>query len=388
MNTSTSTLDESVSERGFTMVSRLAAPREMVWRAWTDPEQLHWFAGVPASPERPSTVDLPVGGAWRVWLIEGNEEARAYTTGGDLPGDRGAHRLVFSWGAVGGWPDLDPERLDEVPLVELTFHADGDGTVMVSEFTLSDNLDRDTVRAWFDLGVREGWGATIDRLAPHLTTTSERIVSTEKAATAKPAVVSAAEWEQARAELLVAEKRATRAEDAVAAQRRRLPMVRSGRTTPSPAPPAGSDLLDLFAGRSQLVLYQFMDAGPDHLCPGCTWFTHGVPAPCPGPAGRERRQLGDRLGHAARADASGLGVDELDDPVRVVARHQLLRRSRRRWWVPAQRVPSGGGRGLPDLHDHPAWGGSTRCSPTASRTSCRTGGSRTGRTLRRAGRNT
>ena len=42
---------------------------------------------------------------------------------------------------------------------------------MVSEFTLSDHLDPETVRGWFDLGVRDGWGATIDRLEPHLTTT-------------------------------------------------------------------------------------------------------------------------------------------------------------------------------------------------------------------------
>lgn len=103
-------------------------------------------------------------------------------------------------------------------------------------------------------------------------------MSTEKIVTAKPEIVSAADWELARAELLVAEKRATRAEDAVAAQRRRLPMVRF-RTDYAFAGPSGRlDLLDLFAGRSQLVLYQFMDAGPDHLCPGCTWFTHGVPA--------------------------------------------------------------------------------------------------------------
>ena len=103
-------------------------------------------------------------------------------------------------------------------------------------------------------------------------------MSAERSDRATPPIVSAAEWEQARAALLVAEKRTTRAEDAVAAQRRRLPMVRF-RTDYALAGPGGRlDLLDLFSGRSQLVLYQFMDAGPDHLCPGCTWFTHGVPA--------------------------------------------------------------------------------------------------------------
>ena len=41
-----------------------------------------------------------------------------------------------------------------------------------------------------------------------------------------PHVVSPAEWERARVALLVKEKQATRARDALAAQRRRLPMVR------------------------------------------------------------------------------------------------------------------------------------------------------------------
>ena len=35
-------------------------------------------------------------------------------------------------------------------------------------------------------------------------------------------------------------------------------------------------LSDLFEGRNQLVVYQFMDNGPDDFCGGCTWFTENV----------------------------------------------------------------------------------------------------------------
>jgi predicted dithiol-disulfide oxidoreductase (DUF899 family) len=35
-------------------------------------------------------------------------------------------------------------------------------------------------------------------------------------------------------------------------------------------------LIDLFDGRPQLVIYQFMDNGPDAFCPGCTHFTNNV----------------------------------------------------------------------------------------------------------------
>ena len=93
---------------------------------------------------------------------------------------------------------------------------------------------------------------------------------------AKPQIVSAEEWEQARGELLTAEKQATRALDALAARRRRLPMVKfsNGYVFDTPAGP--KTLADLFDGRDQLALYQFMDLGPDEFCPGCTAFTNNV----------------------------------------------------------------------------------------------------------------
>ncbi len=94
---------------------------------------------------------------------------------------------------------------------------------------------------------------------------------------AMPEVVSAAQWQQQRYDLLRAEKEATRALDALAARRRRLPMVSfagDGYTFASPTGP--QTLLDLFAGRDQLVVYQFMDNGPDRFCPGCTHFTNNI----------------------------------------------------------------------------------------------------------------
>jgi predicted dithiol-disulfide oxidoreductase (DUF899 family) len=95
----------------------------------------------------------------------------------------------------------------------------------------------------------------------------------------KPRISSAEEWQQARDELLVAEKEATRALDALAARRRRLPMVTFANKYAFDTPAGPKTLLDLFDGRGQLVVYQFMDNGPDHYCPGCTWFTNNVPLP-------------------------------------------------------------------------------------------------------------
>jgi predicted dithiol-disulfide oxidoreductase (DUF899 family) len=93
---------------------------------------------------------------------------------------------------------------------------------------------------------------------------------------AKPKIVSAAEWQRERDDLLTAEKQATRALDALAARRRRLPMVRFGNDYVFDTPKGPQTLLDLFEGRDQLAVYQFMDLGPDEFCPGCTAFTNNV----------------------------------------------------------------------------------------------------------------
>jgi predicted dithiol-disulfide oxidoreductase (DUF899 family) len=99
--------------------------------------------------------------------------------------------------------------------------------------------------------------------------------------TEKPSIVTVDEWQRARDELLVAEKEATRALDVLAARRRRLPMVKIDNGYEFDTPGGRKSLLDLFEGREQLVVYQFMDNGPDHYCPGCTWFTNNVPATAP-----------------------------------------------------------------------------------------------------------
>lgn len=92
---------------------------------------------------------------------------------------------------------------------------------------------------------------------------------------AMPEIVSAEKWRQDRDELLRAEKEATRALDAIAARRRRLPMVKFGGYV-FDSPEGRKTLNDLFDGRGQLVVYQFMDNGPDDYCPGCTHFTNNV----------------------------------------------------------------------------------------------------------------
>ena len=94
---------------------------------------------------------------------------------------------------------------------------------------------------------------------------------------ALPEVVSEAQWRAAREALLVKEKALTRARDALAAERRRLPMMRLAKDYVFEGPDGDVRLIDLFEGRPQLLLYHFMFAPgvngwPAAGCPGCSMY--------------------------------------------------------------------------------------------------------------------
>lgn len=97
------------------------------------------------------------------------------------------------------------------------------------------------------------------------------------ASTPLPPIVDQAEWERARADLLVKEKAHTRAGDALAAERRRLPMVAIEREYVLTGHDGPLTLLDMFKGRRQLVLYHHMLRPQDpHPCDGCSSVADGV----------------------------------------------------------------------------------------------------------------
>ncbi len=95
-----------------------------------------------------------------------------------------------------------------------------------------------------------------------------------------PPVVSAAEWQVARDELLAKEKEATKARDALAAERRRLPMVQIEKDYVFEGTDGEAGLLELFEGRRQLILYHFM-FGPnqDVGCDGCSMVVDNLGHP-------------------------------------------------------------------------------------------------------------
>ena len=99
-----------------------------------------------------------------------------------------------------------------------------------------------------------------------------------------PPIVSAEEWDAARQDLLVKEKELTRARDAMAAGRRRMPWLAVEKEYTFEGPDGPASLAELFDGRHQLIVYRFffdpdVTGWPEKGCPGCSMVADQVAHP-------------------------------------------------------------------------------------------------------------
>ena len=105
-----------------------------------------------------------------------------------------------------------------------------------------------------------------------------------------PPIVSPEEWKAAREKLLVREKELTRARDALAAERRRMPRMLVEKEYRFDGPNGRASLLDLFEGRRQLIVYRaFYEPGitttaegtsyPERGCVGCSFIADQIAHP-------------------------------------------------------------------------------------------------------------
>jgi predicted dithiol-disulfide oxidoreductase (DUF899 family) len=96
-----------------------------------------------------------------------------------------------------------------------------------------------------------------------------------------PPVVTREEWNAAREKLLVKEKEHTRARDALAAERRRMPWLAVEKEYEFDGPGGKASLADLFDGRRQLIVYRFffdpdVRGWPARGCVGCSFVADQV----------------------------------------------------------------------------------------------------------------
>ena len=152
--------------REFTLTWTIDASPETVFLSWTDPDRLGWYYndGQP-TPTEAIELDLRVGGVWRQLMVI--DEGASYFTGGIYREIVPNERLVYAWGATGGWPRLDPDNLDESPQVTIVLTGNAARTEMVVHVELPAELPDDGVPAWWPM-VENGFRDTIDRLAAEL----------------------------------------------------------------------------------------------------------------------------------------------------------------------------------------------------------------------------
>ncbi len=159
--------DRTAQTSLFTLKRILDATPEEAFRAWTDPEYMGWyFNDTMPVPDEAIEVDLRVGGLWRQMMVI-DDETRFFTGGLYLEIDP-PHRLVFAQGATDGWPRLDPENLDETPVVTVTLSPVREGdrtrTEMSLEVRLPEGMSEQRARDLLALPMEQGWNDTIDRL--------------------------------------------------------------------------------------------------------------------------------------------------------------------------------------------------------------------------------
>jgi uncharacterized protein YndB with AHSA1/START domain len=150
------------AERTLTFSRILDAPRDIVWRAWTEPEHLKWFLNPQSVRDEVVTVDLRVGGSFRL-RMHINDDVD-YITGGIYREIVPNEKLVFTWGAVGGWPEYDEVNPDASPVMTIELNELAGNTQMITVVELRPGMTDERARSFLDSGMRGGWAMTIDRL--------------------------------------------------------------------------------------------------------------------------------------------------------------------------------------------------------------------------------
>jgi uncharacterized protein YndB with AHSA1/START domain len=148
-----------VSEGGITITRVFDAPRERVWKEWTEPERFaDWFGGSESEvPLSTVSMDVKPGGKWRLTMFA--EPGREIRWKGEYREVIEPERLVFT---VSDQPGEDSYELVTVVFTDL-----GDGRTEM----LFQQRGRLTARVYE--AAKEGWSSFFDRIAERLADTAD-----------------------------------------------------------------------------------------------------------------------------------------------------------------------------------------------------------------------
>jgi uncharacterized protein YndB with AHSA1/START domain len=143
-----------VPEPGITLTRVFDAPRERVWREWTEPERFaDWFGGEAEVPLSTVSMDVRKGGSWRLTMFAGPERREIRWKGEYLEVVE-PERLIFT---ISDQPGDDAAELVTVVLADL-----GDGR---TELRLE---QRGRLSAAEYRQATDGWASFLDRIAARL----------------------------------------------------------------------------------------------------------------------------------------------------------------------------------------------------------------------------
>lgn len=144
----------AIAERELTITRVFDAPRELVWKAWTEPERILQWLGPRGFEGLDAEMDARPGGAWHFRMRA--PDGTLYANGGTVREMIEPERLAFTF----AWDDPDGRPGREM-MVTITLAEVGDKTEMTFHQAVFESVeDRD--------GHRVGWSESFDKLAEYL----------------------------------------------------------------------------------------------------------------------------------------------------------------------------------------------------------------------------
>ncbi|MDO8394219.1 MAG: SRPBCC domain-containing protein [Dietzia sp.] len=147
----------------FTITRTFDAPRETLWRAWTDPTLAArwWHPHEVTTPAESVSIDLRVGGSYAYLMID--PDGGEWPATGEYLEVREPDRLRFTWVSP------DDERGDEVPVITVDLAEAGEGRTLMTFHMARHPDDRGS-----EHGVYDGWTEAFEELDEVLATSRTR----------------------------------------------------------------------------------------------------------------------------------------------------------------------------------------------------------------------
>ena len=147
-----------MSTAEFTITRTFDAPRETIWRAWTDPTLAAqwWHPHEVVTPAESVAIDLREGGRYRYLMID--PSGGEWPTEGEYLEIREPERLRFSWGSPG-------DAREQIPVITVDLAEAGEGRTAMTFHLAGMPDDRGS-----EFSVHDGWTEAFEELEAALAT--------------------------------------------------------------------------------------------------------------------------------------------------------------------------------------------------------------------------